>query len=74
MQGNALVYENSTMRCEGVFGNCSSSVARVYHPFCHRCFVPALRRGSFKSRDGLSYRYDGRRWIEHEDMGASLDS
>lgn len=66
MQETASVYKNGTMQCEGVFGLCSSAVGRDYHPFCRRCFVDALRRGRFKSRDGLEYRYNGRRWIACE--------
>ena len=63
MESTAIVYHNSTMGCEGFHRCCPNFVARVYHPFCLYCYKSAIRKGSFKSRDGLTYRFDGRHWI-----------
>jgi hypothetical protein len=54
-------YENTTMTCEA--DGCDNGVARTYHPFCFLCFRQGILRGSFQSRDGRSYRYNGVRWI-----------
>jgi hypothetical protein len=62
-----MEYRNSTMVCEGFYGHCKRGVARVYHPFCGSCFRSGIARGSFVSRDGHEYKYDGRRWISAPD-------
>lgn len=56
-------YENSALACERQF--CGRVVNRSYQPFCDRCFRNR-QSNSFKSRDGLQYEYDGRRWVRIE--------
>lgn len=53
-------YQNDTMHCEGY--HCFNHVSRWYQPFCDRCFRSYVQRGSFISRNGFKYAYDGRRW------------
>jgi len=57
------LYRNDTMRCEGLFGLCPRAVLRAYQPFCPECYPRAISRGTFKSRIGKEYRYNGRRWV-----------
>lgn len=61
-------YVNASLRCEA--GGCEFYVARSYRAFCDKCFKKFVAKGSFKSRDGHTYKYDGSRFIQTTAKGS----